>query len=533
MQSSANAASITFQQSWSCSATAINANTPGFVEEQTDCGTYQLPSLPGALGTLTTAQTVVSAQGQTTVRSEVPVRSVTGLRNQGSFRSQFIFNDPGDRRDGEVLALTQATGDRLESGEQEKTNFGNGDLSPSQPNFGSPLSDDGSIASISVVGLAVARETFDEDFNQTTLTTTGFNQGTFTTTIEFDPASGFSTPESIRPIIIEDQSPNAPADPFVDLQRQIPSGMILGYFDSPPSGTTILAADGSERIAQPGSPIFIGDTVVNGDAREVRIVIDPNKPSTDPENVFVTVPIDSAYAFDEYVYDPNDSPPSLSQRLRNGLIWVGEQIENDNPEAIENRPLPYAGIRGDAGEIQQDFIEAYEAIGVDMGDVALNLQTGSPASVTTIVDVPEDAFTLSFSYAFMDLGASVDVMFGDLTFATLSTSEALLGESQFFSMTLEWTSHLTDLTFAIDGQSGIDFLVWDIVFDDIDLISTGDWSRQGPGDVNFALLTTPTSLAQIQAEVVSSPAPVPLPAGMPLLLGGLVAFGLIRRQRAA
>lgn len=146
------------------------------------------------------------------------------------------------------------------------------------------------------------------------------------------------------------------------------------------------------------------------------------------------------------------------------------------------------------------------------GNVA-KLTTGSPASISQLVDVPDDPFTLSFDYRFLTdtgslsltlgrqpIGIELDTLFDIPTGFSRAFFEIdiedLLGESG------------VPLTFLLDGPTGSSVLLDNIMFPG--LVSGGfedlsAWETGGPGSVTLAA--------------------VPIPASLPLMIGALAMLG--------
>jgi hypothetical protein len=158
--------------------------------------------------------------------------------------------------------------------------------------------------------------------------------------------------------------------------------------------------------------------------------------------------------------------------------------------------------------------------------LAAKLTTGSPTSLTQIIDTPDTPQNLQFDYKFESTTGFLDVTINGTSIGTLTAPGTLSGAFSSASFLVSGPLlSLSDavLAFVLDGVAGSSILLDNIIFPglingDFQTGNLTGWSTQhsGTGSVN-----------------VAETAPVPIPAALPLFAAGLGAMGYMgwRRKR--
>lgn len=133
----------------------------------------------------------------------------------------------------------------------------------------------------------------------------------------------------------------------------------------------------------------------------------------------------------------------------------------------------------------------------------LSLTTGSPVSVTKVIDTPDSSFQLFFDYMFQTDTGFLDILLNDILLTTIEAPDVLSDDftRMFLTITDSDLFGLTsvDLVFNFDGPTGSNILIDNIY------------------------ASSPSYIAQA--------APVPEPASLILFLSGLFGLGSARRFR--
>lgn len=219
------------------------------------------------------------------------------------------------------------------------------------------------------------------------------------------------------------------------------------------------------------------------------------------------------------------------------LEWfLGEALDATRryfPEPDTGPTNPFnnsgTGIRGDAGEIIRELMRATP--NSEIGELGLEIRTGSPTTVATVFETPDDPFDLSFDYAFLSEGASLSLLVAGVEIALFEAEAQTLGTLENFSIEIDWVNEFTDLAFVIDGpEADLGAILLAVSINGNNLLSTSEWGVGGGGRAQFIISQTEEERARMVELTVASP--VPLPAGAWFFLSALGMGVRIRRARS-
>ena len=249
--------------------------------------------------------------------------------------------------------------------------------------------------------------------------------------------------------------------------------------------------------------------------------------------------IQSRDAVAENFVDPE--PGGAFSWLRGVFLFVSDLIPRDDPEDIEfleqlpgydcgsgGRPKPCIGsigFRGDAEEaVRQDLLNNPTPL---YGDAGIWLETASPMSASTVIDVVDGEFVMSFDYTFLDAGSSLTVTLGGTEILSLLADEHTVGALETIELTLDWETITSELVFTLDGPSaGLGALIYNLAFPGRDILDTDDWFVDGNGTAEFVYVTSDVQMAALASSVV------PVPAAAWLFGSALGLLGWMKRRAA-
>ena len=297
--------------------------------------------------------------------------------------------------------------------------------------------------------------------------------------------------------------------PFSDTLRVIPldSDGHIGIANNV-SGTATITRAGSNVAEQliSGMPIYTNDVVETDSDGSVQMNF--------ADGSTLNLSSDARLSMDEYVYDPDASRDGddLTSLLRKVFVFTSGLIR-DVDEDLGESNVVYGnlGIRGDASE----YVDPATL------DLAVTMNAGSPVSLYTAVDVPDQPFTFGFDYAFFDPSGSLDVTLGGHALFSGSADASTLGDVFHFSTLIDdpivLNLFLTELSFTYDGIHDSELFLDNIVFPGL---GNGDfnnldanWFSRGEGHVNLVGVTDASLSEQIT---------VPEPGTVWLLASGLL-----------
>jgi hypothetical protein len=155
--------------------------------------------------------------------------------------------------------------------------------------------------------------------------------------------------------------------------------------------------------------------------------------------------------------------------------------------------------------------------------LAAKLVTGSPASLSQTIDTPASPQNLQFDYKFESTTGVLDVTINGTSIGTLAAPGTLSGAfspASFLVSGLLLDLQDAILSFVLDGVAGSSILIDNVLFPglingDFQTGNLTGWNVQHSGAGSVAISEVPQ---------------VPLPAALPLLLGGLAGLGFLGRK---
>lgn len=302
----------------------------------------------------------------------------------------------------------------------------------------------------------------------------------------------------------------------------VPSGKAVGYVSDAAGDFSITRANGSIEIYGTGDrpQLFLNDVLETSQGGSANLTLD--------DGSTFSVPADAKVSMDEFAVGATAtrSTPPAEQRgsiLRQLFVYTSEFVGNPGERRLILNP-PYAGIRGDAAEFMNP----------ETLDVSVKMNVGSPVRLSTVVDVPDVAFDLSFEAAFLSSTGLLQVFLDENMLGSFSASAERVGRMQDFSLSIDDPDLLilgkSRLAFVFDGPTGSQLIIDDVSMPGVvnGRFSAGDagWFKDGPGTLELVATIGEERLAQITA--------VPEPATYLMMLGGLTLMGVCaRRGRAA
>lgn len=285
---------------------------------------------------------------------------------------------------------------------------------------------------------------------------------------------------------------------------------------------TVIRGGGQREPVSELTEFYKGDVIETGEDGAISIKFE--------DATTFALSEDARMSVGEFVYDSEDTGSSFFQLLKGAFIYTSLKIGKDDPGNVSiETPAGALGIRGDAGDyitpIDGDVIQDYNGVEYATLNLAAMPTMGSPVSLYTAVDVPDNPFGFQFSYGFLDASQSIDVFIGDiLLYAADASSDHDLGHIYDVELNIEQDLILNldnaILKFLFDGDHDTSMIIDNIVFGDL---QNGDfsnlaagWFSEGAGSVGFAVLEA---------------TPVPLPAGFLLFVSAIGCLGWMRSGR--
>ena len=243
--------------------------------------------------------------------------------------------------------------------------------------------------------------------------------------------------------------------------------------------------------------VYMEDVIQTGTNSRVVILFCDNTSITMSENTRLHI--------DNYVYDPN-APTAGPNYLAGIFVYLSGLIGKNDP-GNNNVQVPFGslGIRGDAS----DWINRL--------DVLLNpaavMQTASPVTLYTAVNVPSNSFTMGFDYAFLQAAGTFNVAIGGVTVFSDTADDynpLCFVETVSFAVTnpAVLKMGLAELTFNFDGPAGIYMFVDNIVFPGLqngDFSNyDGNWFSRGHGNVKLTATVRPLCSEYTQLYVANN-----------------------------
>ena len=305
--------------------------------------------------------------------------------------------------------------------------------------------------------------------------------------------------------------------PFTSKQGFTPTGQPVGTISSIIGSVDLVKPDGTHvPVTGVGQQVSPGDVFQTGSGASINIQLN--------DNTTYVGGADTTVHIDDVVNSPADAPhevPSVFiDTLKSVFQYTAGIIGKKDPGPHQiNLPVGSLGIRGDAS----DYING------NYLNPAAQLQVGSPITLSTPVDVPDSAFTLSFKYIYLTDGGTLTVKLDDQVIGTITGSSDITDTFELASFDITDPSILdlnnVLLSFTFDGTHGDQ-----VILDDVTMpgLTNGDftqfdqgWSATGPGSASLT--------ATIQEDYLNELLSIPEPASVTMML--IVGAGIVGSRR--
>ncbi|SDX85305.1 VPLPA-CTERM protein sorting domain-containing protein [Albimonas donghaensis] len=311
------------------------------------------------------------------------------------------------------------------------------------------------------------------------------------------------------------------SDPFGRL-RILPDGADRAGTVGETTGEVLVRrADGTTFTPRPGDAIGLGDRIETMDDGTLRLDLDDGSE--------FDVPADTSLDIDAFVYDPDsdDTPYELNRPVMEFMRTLHRIPREPEPDFDDDTSKSSLGIRGDAEEeLRRHLLENPEDV---LGYVGIYMETASPVGVSTLVAASDDIAVLSFDYSFLSGAGFLSVELGGTEIFFDIAGDAGEMRSASLSLDIGDPGRLSELLIRVDGEAGLGFSLWNVMFDGTPLDDLDAFARLGAGPVTAALIASSEEYDRMLAGAGVVPTPVPA-AGL-LLAGALGAMAHVGRRR--
>jgi hypothetical protein len=203
-----------------------------------------------------------------------------------------------------------------------------------------------------------------------------------------------------------------------------PVGAPVGTIQGVEGEVLVVRADGTVVAATAGTPLYRNDTVETfGDGRAEIGFVDQST---------ITVEPNARLGIDEYAYDPDAGAGSVS--FLRSLFLFTDGLLGERQSFDDGVTGGGPGIRGSAEEIIKNDLLANPEPG--LGQVGIWMETASPKTVWTFVELPDGPVTFSFDYAFLAAGSTLTATLGGQAIWQVEAGDAPIGTLQSVEMLL-------------------------------------------------------------------------------------------------
>jgi hypothetical protein len=323
---------------------------------------------------------------------------------------------------------------------------------------------------------------------------TGSVNATFYQTITFSDA--YANPESIQPVVIKDLNST---EPFSDKSVSVPVGSDpIGVVQDVSGTASVTRQNGNVEPLTLGTPIYYGDIIETEPGGTANVFFAD-------ETSFI-IGEDARLEVDEYVYDPSAGEVNSGRTLLRGVfLFTSGLIGNSDPEDLEviDPGCCGVGIRGSAEDIVREEL-LNNPNSVLYGNAGIWMETASPVSASTFVELPAEPFTFGFDFTFLTPEGNLTVNVGGLDVFSFSATPEDVGVTQSAAVELDWEPITTEVTFTFDGPAGNTFLLSNLDLLGLTFTDLDGWFHEGNGPAQFVWIATEEQLDQLLTDATNA-----------------------------
>lgn len=282
-----------------------------------------------------------------------------------------------------------------------------------------------------------------------------------------------------------------------------------------------------------GTPVYTGDVVETESTGATNIRFVDETSFAISENARLTI--------DDYVYSPHVDEGTTDFSIFKGIFvytsklihYIGGTDPDDDDVYQPEIPTGSIGIRGGLDDIEQADPVTGEPFRTASSNEVAMFQASSPVTLYTAVQVPDEATSLSFDFAFFDDSASsIEVMLGEVLLGVVDAASLPLGtywKAEFDLIDKLYEAGLSyELALTYNGETGSQAIVDNFAFGGSSTIAinNGDFSQLDNGW--FARGDGKVLLGAVVVVAVPEPSTILL-AGF----GGIALLSMARRRSQA